>query len=179
MGPRSERMAWTCLPRPPRWAQEVREWPGLVCPRPPRWAQEEREWPGLVCPWVLGLEVCLGGKCFGLESGVFGFGRVLEGRVLEVRLAGAWLGGAISKWDGQMFKILLPHKSRKGGGFPPPTSGFIIITNAGVKWVRHACQGFEWVWDGFWLDLFPRPPRWRSERMAWTCLPRPQDGPKK
>ena len=91
---------------------------------------------------------------------MFGFrgasGRVLEGRVwlrgascrgvvgrcnkqmgwagLEVRLAGVWLGGAISKWDGQMFKILLrlagvwlggaiskwdgqlPHKSRKEGG---------------------------------------------------------------
>ena len=34
------------------------------------------------------------------------------------------------------------------------TSGFIIINpNAGVKWVRHACQGFEWVWDGFWVGF--------------------------
>ena len=42
--------------------------------------------------WVFGLEVCLGGKCFGLESGVFSFrgasGRVLEGRVL----GGFWVG---------------------------------------------------------------------------------------
>ena len=44
----------------------------------------------------LALEVRLGGSW----RGVFG---------LEVRLAGVWLGGAISKWDGQMFKILLPH----------------------------------------------------------------------
>ena len=75
VGPRSGRKAWTCLPHPPKRAQEVAERPGLVCPprsglvcpppkkgprsgrkawtslpRPPTWSQEVAERPGLDCP---------------------------------------------------------------------------------------------------------------------------------
>ena len=47
MGPRSGRKGWTCLPHPPRRAQEVAERPGLLCPAP---QQEVAERPGLDCP---------------------------------------------------------------------------------------------------------------------------------
>ena len=46
MGPRSGRKGWTCLPHPPRRAQEVAERPGLVCPAP----RSGRQACGLVCP---------------------------------------------------------------------------------------------------------------------------------
>ena len=46
MGPRSGRKGWTCLPHPPRRAQEVAERPGLVCPAP----RTGRQACGLVCP---------------------------------------------------------------------------------------------------------------------------------
>ena len=60
-------------------------------------------WVGFGWVWVFGLEVCLGGKCFGLESGVFGFrgasGRVLEGRVW---LRGASCRGVVGRCNKQM-----------------------------------------------------------------------------
>ena len=43
-----------------------------------------------------------------------------------------------------------------------------ILLNAGVKWVRHACQGFEWVCDGFWVG-FGRV--WVNKSEAFRPLP--------
>ena len=75
-------------------------------------------WVGFGWVWVFGLEVCLVFLAWRAAGRVWLRGASCRGVVgrcnkqmgwagLEVRLAGVWLGGAISKWDGQMFKILL------------------------------------------------------------------------